>query len=159
MGKKRLNLGAGNLIKDPNKWINHDLHKHREEIDAIWDLNILPWPWKDESFSSIIAKAVFEHLDIDLLIAVDECWRLLMPGGELYVKVPNAEDVIGCWGDPTHRRPYTLSFTSIFDYKSENAGNNFYTSQKWEIIEKGTTGTQNAQGVWGSIYALMRKVT
>lgn len=158
MAKTRLNLGAGNIIENPEKWINHDRHKHRPEIEALWNLNNLPWPWKDESMDQVTAKAVFEHIDIDLLQAIDECWRILKAGGVLYVKLPNAEDVIGCWGDPTHRRPYTLSFTSIFDYKSKNTGNNFYTSRKWKIIKKGTAGRQNESGIWSSIYAEMEKV-
>jgi SAM-dependent methyltransferase len=158
MQKTRLNLGAGNLIEDPTKWINHDRMKHRPEIDAVWDLNQLPWPWRTGSMEQITAKAVFEHIDIDLLKAIDECWRILRPGGILYVKLPNAEDYIGCWGDPTHRRPFTLSFTSIFDYKSKNTGNNFYTTRKWKIRKKGGTGKQNSQGIWSSIFAEMEKV-
>lgn len=155
--KTRLNLGAGNLIEDPKVTVNHDRMKHRPEIDAVWDLNQTPWPWKDEQFETVIAKAVFEHLDIDLLTAVDECWRILKPGGTIYIKVPNAEDVIGCWGDPTHRRPYTLSLTAIFDYKAENTGNNFYTTRKWKIRKKGNAGSKNSQGIWSSIFVEMEK--
>lgn len=154
----KLNIGAGNDIKDPGKWVNHDKTKHRPEIDTAWDLNELPWPWKNNYFERIEARSVFEHLDIDLLAAIDECWRILKPGGRLYVKVPNAEDTIGCWGDPTHRRPYTLSFTAVFDYKSKKEGNNFYTKRKWKIIEKGGAGNKNKEGVWTSIFAEMEKV-
>lgn len=156
--KLNLNLGAGNDVQDPKKWINHDLRKFRKEIEVTWDLNKLPWPWENNSMERINAKAVFEHIDIDLLKAVDECWRILKPKGILYLKLPNAEDYIGCWLDPTHRRPYHLGgIAKIFDYKSESTGNNFYTARKWKIIRKGTAGKQNKDGVWSSIFAEMEK--
>jgi len=158
MSKTKINLGAGNKIKDPEVWVNHDVEKHRSEIDTAHDLNKLPWPWEDEGFTEIVANSVFEHLDIDLVAAVNECWRILKPGGRLHIKLPNAEDVIGCWGDPTHRRPYTLSFTAIFDYKSEKTGNNFYTKRKWKILKKGGAGNKNKDGIWTSVSAQMEKV-
>jgi len=154
----KLNLGAGNHINEGNGWVNHDLHKHRPEIDVVHDLNELPWPWDDESASKIEAKNVFEHLDIDLVKVLDECWRILEPGGTLYIKVPNAEDPVAVWGDPTHRRPYTLTFVKYFDYKVNDVGFSFYTDRKWKIVDKGGAGNKNAEGIWKSIFAIMEKV-
>lgn len=154
----KLNLGCGNYINEGKGWENHDLFKHRPEVDTVWDLNELPWPWDNEIFDKIEAKNVFEHLDIDLVKALDECWRILKPEGRIYLKVPNAEDPVAVWGDPTHKRPYTLSFVKYFDYEVDDPGFSFYTSRKWKIIRKGGAGSQNKKGVWKSIFAEMEKV-
>jgi len=158
MNKRKLNLGAGNAIKDPSEWINHDKYAHHEEIEVVHDLNKMPWPWKDEQFEYVAAKSVFEHLDKDLVEVVDECWRILEVGGVLKVKLPNAEDWIGCWHDPTHRRPYTLRFIEVFDVSSKNTGCNFYTKRKWKVLDLGGAGNKNQAGVWTSIFAEMEKV-
>lgn len=107
-----LNLGAGNRIV--NGAVNHDLYKHREEIDIAHDLNDLPWPWKDKSFDKIVAWAVFEHLKIDLITAMNECWRILRPDGKLRIKLPwcMAE---ASFNDPTHRYTVGRDVFNIFD--------------------------------------------
>ncbi len=154
----RLNLGAGNRVKNPKKWINHDLFKHKDGIEVVWNLNRLPWPWKSSSFEQVEARCVFEHLDIDLVRIMDECWRILKPGGEIYIKVPNAEDYIGVWDDPTHRRPYTVKSFSFFDPSRNKIGLDFYTARKWDLFEWGQAGKRNETGVWSSIYVKMKAV-
>lgn len=107
-----LNLGAGNKIIDGA--INHDRWKHREEIDVAHDLNEIPWPWEDNTFDKILSWAVFEHLDIDLLTAVNECWRIMRPGGKLKIKLPwyLSEEA---YNDPTHRYAVGRGVFDIFD--------------------------------------------
>jgi len=128
-----LNLGAGNHIAEDA--INHDLRKHRPEIDVAHDLNELPWPWADESFDMIFASSVFEHLEIDLVQALDECWRILRPGGRIRVKLPY-------WGhenayaDPTHRWQYSPHALDVF-VPDTRLGTElgFYTQRKWSYIK------------------------
>lgn len=130
---RKLNLGAGNR---PEKgMVNHDKIKHRPEIDIAHDLNILPWPWKDKSFDYILARSVFEHLNIDLVTVLDECWRILVPGGTLVVKVPHWQHD-NAYADPTHRWRYSLRSFEVFVPASYlGKEHSFYTSRKWEIIE------------------------
>ena len=129
-----LNLGAGNHI-----WkgaVNHDLRKHRPEIDVAWDLNMLPWPWVDDSFDQIAASSVLEHLRIDLVKALDECWRILRPGGTLRVKVPywNHEN---SYADPTHRWRYSLRSLDVFVPETKLGGElGFYTERKWRFVAR-----------------------
>ena len=85
--KTMLNLGAGNRII--SEAVNHDLTQHREEIEVAWDLNELPWPWDDESFEKVAALSVLEHLRQNLLTSMDEIWRILKPGGSLYIGIEN----------------------------------------------------------------------
>lgn len=129
---KRLNLGCGN--RPLRNAINHDRTRHHEYVDIAHDLNELPWPWDDEQFDYINSRAVFEHLFIDLLRSFNECWRILKPGGELYVKLPHWQSG-RAWDDPTHRRPYTLRTFNYFDPDTrEGQEYTFYTPCKWKII-------------------------
>ncbi len=130
---KTLNLGAGNKpLKDA---INHDRIKHRPEIKTAHDLNVLPWPWPDSSFDRIIAHSVFEHLDIDLVQALDECWRILRPGGSLQVKVPHWQHD-NAYADPTHRWRYSLRSFDVFLPKTAlGREHSFYTERKWQLLK------------------------
>lgn len=129
-----LNLGTGTHILA--NAVNHDRVQHCPGIDIAHDLNVLPWPWADSSFDHIVARSVFEHLDIDLLTAVNECWRILDAEGQLDLKLPywNAE-ISYC--DPTHRRTYAPGVLEMFDpstRRGEQYG--FYTERKWRLVSR-----------------------
>jgi len=131
---RALNLGAGNHI-----WkgaVNHDLHKHRPEIDITHDLNVLPWPWPDGSFDAIGASSVFEHLQIDLVQALDECWRILRAEGTIRVKVPYWKHD-NCYADPTHRWRYSLRSFNVFNPDTKLGKElGFYTARKWSFAKR-----------------------
>jgi SAM-dependent methyltransferase len=128
-----LNLGAGNKILAGA--LNHDRTVHRPEIDVAWDLNVLPWPWPDESFDQVIAVAVLEHLQIDLLASVGEIWRLLRPGGQLYMKLPYWRHE-NTYTDPTHYWRFSLDTARVFDPDTEYGKRyRFYTNRKWRIVK------------------------
>ena len=128
----KLNLGAGNAIVADA--LNHDRTKHRPEIAVAHDLNVLPWPWADRSFDLIMAKAVFEHLRMTLIESVDECWRILRPGGQLYLKLPFWQHE-RAYDDPTHFWRFTLKSCNVFDPDTfEGKEYGFYTARKWKIV-------------------------
>ncbi len=128
-----LNIGAGNKPLDGA--VNHDRVKHRPEIDVEWDLNNVPWPWEDNSFDLVVAKAVFEHLELTLLESMAECWRILRPGGEVYVKLPYW-DSDGSYVDPTHRWRFSLRSLDVFDLDTVFGQKyRFYTDKKWKIVK------------------------
>jgi SAM-dependent methyltransferase len=56
--------------------------------DILWDLNKTPYPWDDNSVDGIYAYHVFEHLE-NWWEAFTECSRILKPGGQLEVRVPD----------------------------------------------------------------------
>jgi len=133
--KTRLVLGCG-LFPLPNS-INHDRTLHSDYVDIAYDLNILPWPWEDESYDVIVAKAVFEHLNHDLLKSVNECWRILKPGGGLYMKLP-AWDSHVSYQDPTHRWFYDPRVFEYFDPATPLGREYwFYTELKWKLKSPG----------------------
>ena len=134
-----LNLGAGNQIIVPaagDRVVNHDLRKHRAEISCAWDLNILPWPWADESFDRIVAQAILEHLHITLIQSMDECWRLLRTGGTLDIRIPWWKHD-NAYRDPTHYWRFSLSTLDIFDPDTDYGRDyRFYTDRKWRFLRK-----------------------
>ena len=129
-----LNVGAGNrIIKGA---INHDRVKHRQEIDVAHDLNELPWPWGDETFDKIVALAVFEHLDIDLVASLNECHRILRPGGHLVIKLP-LQSGANAYDDPTHRWFFTLRSLDQFCPETQRGKDySFYTPLKWAFVKR-----------------------
>ena len=129
-----LNLGAGNVIL-PGA-VNHDLRKHRPEIDVVHDLNVLPWPWGDESFDVISAQSVLEHLQLTLIDSINECWRLLRPRGTLALRIPWWQSDLS-HRDPTHRWFANLETLDIFDPTSKYGMQyGFYTDRKWRFVRR-----------------------
>jgi predicted SAM-dependent methyltransferase len=132
MDKPILNLGCGNKLVAGA--VQHDRIKHRDEIDVVWDLNILPWPWEDGSFDRIVAWAVLEHLRQDLIESMNECWRILRPGGQIQLKLPYWQHE-NSYTDPTHYWHYTLKTCDIFDPHTEYGSQyRFYTDKKWALV-------------------------
>jgi SAM-dependent methyltransferase len=142
----RLNLGAGNR-PEPGA-VNHDRIRHRPEIDVVHDLDVLPWPWPDNSFDAITARSVLEHLRLNLVESVDECWRILQPGGCLHVKVPLWTHE-NSYADPTHHWHYTLHSFDVFDPSTKLGTElDFYTSRKWDIVRGPITNEPECSGVY-----------
>ena len=71
-------------------------------IDVIHDLDQVPWPWADDSVEAIVAEDLVEHLNMNLIRFCNEAWRVLAPGGELFVRTPHHTGD-SSWIDPTHR--------------------------------------------------------
>lgn len=130
-----LNLGAGNRLVSGA--VNHDLRPHRPEIDVCHDLDRMPWPWEDNRFGRIEAWSVFEHLAPNLVMVMDECWRILGVSGLIHIKLP-MWDVDQSWADPTHIWHYSLRSLDLFDPDTRLGGEDeFYTERKWRILEPG----------------------
>ncbi len=144
--KNILNLGAGNkimLAKEGETVVNHDLICYRPEIDIAYDLNILPWPWPDNSFDLITASAVLEHLKLNLVESLNECWRILRPGGLVHLKLPYWK-ADGSYCDPTHYWVFTLGSFDQFDPDTKRGQDySFYTNRKWKIIKPAYLNKQN----------------
>lgn len=132
MSASKLNLGCGNQPKKDA--INHDLFAHSPFIDVVWNLNNLPWPWPDEAFEHVWALSVFEHLELRLLDAMNEAWRILVPNGIAEIKLPYwGSD--SAYSDPTHRYVAGEGIMDAFDpYTERGKEYLFYTPFKWRIL-------------------------
>ena len=81
----KLNLGSG-PSSGINGWTNIDI----VGADIDWDLH-KPIPLPEDSVRSIYSSHLLEHLEFgSIKKLLLECYRLLVPDGELYLCVPNA---------------------------------------------------------------------
>lgn len=78
-----LNLGCGKNRLPGH--VNVDLYG---TPDMVWDLEVFPYPWADNSVDGIEMWHVLEHLG-DWWTAFTECARVLKPGGYLNIRVPD----------------------------------------------------------------------
>ena len=130
----KLHLGCGSKILDG--FVNVDILPS-PGVNVQWDLNNRPWPWEDGSVIEIIAKDLVEHLEITLIKFMDECHRVLTPGGTVYIKTPDAADIDLSFTDPTHR--WHLRKHSFANYLSLQGVERFhYTELPWLWLELDT---------------------
>lgn len=140
MTKILLNLGCGDRLVNPpgDNWqvVNHDKRRHKLNVDVVWDLDSLPWPWADGSVATIYAWQVLEHLTIPLWRSFNECWRIVKPGGLLTVNLP-------LWGadnshtDPSHRWWVTETTFDFFDPSRDlgrRYGTTIYGWKPWTVV-------------------------
>ena len=76
------------------------------------DFDIDNLPYDDCSFDLIVSLAVIEHLSNPIKFLA-ECFRVLSPGGILYVTTPNWQmDYLNFYNDYSHVSPFTPSSLS-----------------------------------------------
>ena len=135
-GELKLNLGCG--FDARQGFVNVD-RLALPGVDRVWDLRHTPWPWEDRTASTILALDVVEHLT-DMVAFLDECWRVLEPGGALTVRVPRW-DGENAWRDPTHVRAFHQTTFEYFDPDTEwGKKYTMYTQRKWRLAESRVEG-------------------
>lgn len=132
---KRLILGSGKFTPKYNDDQFQDTFLDIvkfENVDIVHDLNKTPWPVKE--FDEISAMHVVEHLN-SLVSFMNECHRVLKPGGSLYLETPCAGmDLDLEFADPTHIRCYRPH--SFINYFTLSGVSNFgYTDKAWSIFK------------------------
>ena len=85
----KLNLGCGEVKKDG--YINVDI---RVEVnpDVVWDLEVFPYPWLDNSIDEIYTSHTVEHIPYgkqDKMMR--EFFRILKPKGKLIILCPDIQ--------------------------------------------------------------------
>lgn len=101
------------------------------DADIIHDLDVLPYPFNDDSFSFVIARHVLEHLEAPLDVLA-ELHRITRPGGLLTVITPHFSSPTS-WTDPTHRHHFS---SRSFDYLVAGTQWDFYSDVRFEIVER-----------------------
>ena len=110
-------IGCGNSRKK-NLWLEGESREWQDMTsldasprcnpDVVWNLNVFPYPFKDNHFDEIHAYEVLEHCGRQgdaayFFRQFYEFWRILVPNGRLYATVPMPSSP-WAWGDPGHTR-------------------------------------------------------
>jgi ubiquinone/menaquinone biosynthesis C-methylase UbiE len=118
--KDKLNLGSGRFKK--KNFINIDVDPSTNP-DVLYDLNKIPYPFPDNSFSLITANHVLEHLENPFKI-MKELHRILKSGGNLIIRVPHFSRA---FTHPDHKRGFDVSLPLYFNkrFKGGYTGKSF----------------------------------
>ena len=109
---KILEVGPG-----PNRLFAHSTTldiNNQDAPDVVHDLNHAPYPLPSDTFDLVVCLHVLEHVQ-NLVDATTELWRVLKPGGLLFVEVPYFTSV-HFFTDPTHAHAFS---SRSFDYYVE----------------------------------------
>ncbi len=107
---KRVNLGSGGRAFQD--YINVDISPDAPNVDIVHDLNIMPWPFEDESVDEILMSQCLEHLN-DHNAAMREIYRILKPGCRAMITVPHFTWQLA-YADPTHK--HFFAYPTFFYY-------------------------------------------
>lgn len=104
----KLNLGCGTDKRDG--FVNSDRSDQ--------DLNSFPYRWEDCSADEIVMSHVLEHLLFPERV-MEECWRILKPGGKLKVTGPWYKS-IDAFADLEHLHFYNDRSMYTFEHPEHN---------------------------------------
>lgn len=129
--------------------------------DVIWDLSNIPLPFEDNSFDSVSAFDVMEHIgqqgDWRFFFAQwSDIWRILKPGGHFCGISPHWTSPWS-WGDPGHTRivgPECLIFLSQPSYAQ--VGQTAMTD--YRFVYKADFDVTHAEVKQGSFSYILRAV-
>lgn len=133
----KINLGAGS---EPTEgWVNVDWLE-LPGIDVVQNLLETPWNLPDNSASEIKAIDVLEHMPnftpdnkSTPIAFVEECHRILQPGGKLFITVPHWQSP-NLWIDPTHVRGYDEKSMDYFDPDTDHGKwYGYYSEKKFKV--------------------------
>jgi hypothetical protein len=111
---KKLNLGCG--FKKFDGFVNVD-NSDLVKPDQKVDLNVFPWPWKENEFQHIVAKDILEHLGEtgdDFIKIIKEMYRVSANGAVWEVQTPHWRCDTAL-DDPTHKRLITMGMFNLFN--------------------------------------------
>jgi SAM-dependent methyltransferase len=95
--------------------------------DVLCDLDRFPYPFRDNSFAALRAVHVIEHVS-DVIRAMEEFHRLLVPGGRVFLVTPHYTD-FSSFCDPTHR--WHLNSFSFRYFGEDHGGFGYYTAARF----------------------------
>jgi len=127
----KLNLGSGNVVLPG--YTNLD-SVALPSVDIIHDLDVYPWPIKDNTYEEVFCDNVLEHLS-SIIKPMEELWRITKPGGKIVIRVPIFPG-IGAAADPTHKQFYCYT---TFNYFRPEDNLNYYSKARFKILKRRIT--------------------
>lgn len=101
-----------------------------EKVKHVMDVRKAPWPWPDGSVEEIHCSHFLEHLTaMERVSFVNECQRVLKPGGKVTVVVPHWASS-RAYGDPTHQWPPVSEMWFMYISKAWRSANAPHTDAK-----------------------------
>lgn len=137
---KKLNLGAGKKID--LGYLNVDIVK-LNGVDLVWDLNKMPWPFKENQFEEVKCRYVLELLD-NFINVTEEIWRVCSPGAKVIVYSPLFPNMRSAQ-DPLTKKFMTYN---SFDYFVPGTGLNYYSKAKFKILRRKIIFSRNKNLEW-----------
>jgi len=136
----KLNVGSGTDIREG--YVNLDYYKF-SGTDVIWNINKLPWPFPNNSFSEILLSHIIEHVD-DVVSTMNEIWRISKPGAIIKIGVPYFTS-LNAVKDPTHKHAFAAATFDFFERGKLGKGNYFDESSKtnFKILKKNIIFSNN----------------
>jgi len=155
-----LELGCG-MRPTPNA-LHHDRISHSAHVDVAHDLDVLPWPWPDELFQTILAFDVLEHLHLEVAEWLNEAWRILQNGGELELRLPAFDNPVS-YRDPTHRRVFhdeTFYYWQPGHPLHQDYGRVYYAEAQrwWQVVSVSRANPDVRYGI-GDLFVVLRKLS
>lgn len=102
------------------------------DADVIHDLDALPWPFADSTFSRVRAQDVLEHVG-DFFRVMEEIHRVAQDHAIVEVRMPFMSSV-NYATDPSHRRAGTAQTFDYFDPGKE-LGRYRYSRARFELLD------------------------
>lgn len=127
MHAKKINFGCGNV--KISGFLGVDRFK-TSAVDLVHDLNIIPYPFADNSVEEIIMDNTLEHLG-DVIAIMEELYRVCQNGAIIKINLPYYKSS-GAFSDPTHKHFFT---ENSFQYFSPEHEYHFYTRAKFKILK------------------------
>ena len=128
-----------------------ELAKERGFEARVVDLNGDPLPFPDACFDGVVHLAVLEHV-FDPYAMIREIHRVLKPGGELVIAVPNAASLTNRLRILLGRIPVTSADAGWdgghLHYFTKHALDHFLRDEGFEVVERRATGGRAKLREW-----------
>lgn len=93
---RKLQLGAGSNIRQG--WLNTDVYDERKQGEVVYLNARRRFPLEDASFDYVYSEHMLEHFTYaDALRCLEECRRVLRPGGRIRVATPSLDRIVGLY--------------------------------------------------------------
>lgn len=100
---------------------------------VIWDLNKTPWPFANNSFETVVALSIVEHLD-DFPSVMGEIHRVSRPGAMINILVPHFSSG-AAFVDPTHKQHLSARSCDYFiEGSAIEMDYGFYVPYRYELV-------------------------